>query len=55
MDLLDTRVYSIIGEEGFTRLIAAFYAEPGLTHAGPPPKRGWRPHRNVNRQKRPAG
>src|SRR5256885_6202417 len=24
-DLLDTRVYSIIGDEGFTRLIAAFY------------------------------
>jgi hemoglobin len=25
MDLLDTKVYSIIGEEGFTRLVAAFY------------------------------
>src|SRR5215217_3908687 len=25
MDLLDTQVYSIIGEEGFTRLLAAFY------------------------------
>jgi hemoglobin len=25
MDLLDTGVYAIIGEEGFTRLIAAFY------------------------------
>src|SRR5437868_15125490 len=25
MDLLDTRVYSIISEEGFTRLIAAFH------------------------------
>src|SRR5213082_3001657 len=25
MDLLDTRVYSLIGEEGFTRLVAAFY------------------------------
>jgi hemoglobin len=25
MDLLDTQVYSIIGEDGFVRLIAAFY------------------------------
>src|SRR3954467_7581515 len=25
MDLLDTHIYSIIGEEGFTRLVAAFY------------------------------
>ena len=25
MDLLDTRLFSIIGEEGFTRLVAAFY------------------------------
>src|SRR4051812_39469242 len=25
MDLLDTRVYGIIGEDGFTRLVAAFY------------------------------
>ena len=25
MDLLDTRIYSAIGEEGFTRLVAAFY------------------------------
>ena len=25
MDLLDTRLFSIIGEEGFTRLAAAFY------------------------------
>jgi hemoglobin len=25
MDLLDTAVYSVIGEEGFTRLVAAFY------------------------------
>jgi hemoglobin len=25
VDLLDTRVYSLIGEEGFVRLIAAFY------------------------------
>ena len=25
MDLLDTRVYSLIGEEGFQRLIAGFY------------------------------
>jgi hemoglobin len=24
-DLLDTKVYSIIGDEGFTRLVAAFY------------------------------
>jgi hemoglobin len=24
-DLLDTHVYSVIGEEGFTRLVAAFY------------------------------
>jgi hemoglobin len=24
-DLLDTHVYSIIGDEGFTRLVAAFY------------------------------
>lgn len=25
MDLLDTQVYSVIGEDGFTRLVAAFY------------------------------
>ena len=25
MDLLDTHVYSVIGEAGFTRLVAAFY------------------------------
>jgi hemoglobin len=25
MDLLDTQIYSIIGEDGFTRLVAAFY------------------------------
>ena len=25
MDLLDTQVYSMIGETGFTRLVAAFY------------------------------
>lgn len=25
MDLLDTAVYELIGEEGFTRLVAAFY------------------------------
>src|SRR5215213_5763364 len=25
MDLLDTRVYELIGEEGFTRLVGAFY------------------------------
>jgi hemoglobin len=25
MDLLDTQVYELIGEDGFTRLVAAFY------------------------------
>ena len=25
MDLLDTRVYAMIGDDGFTRLVAAFY------------------------------
>ena len=25
MDLLDTHIYSLIGEEGFTRLVSAFY------------------------------
>ena len=25
MDLLDTHVYGLIGEEGFTRLVAGFY------------------------------
>ena len=25
MDLLDTHVYDLIGEEGFTRLVRAFY------------------------------
>jgi len=25
MDLLDTRLYELIGEEGFTKLVAAFY------------------------------
>jgi len=25
MDLLDTQVYGLIGDEGFTRLVAAFY------------------------------
>ena len=25
MDLLDTRLYELIGEEGFSRLVAAFY------------------------------
>jgi hemoglobin len=25
MDLLDTGIYQVIGEEGFTRLVAAFY------------------------------
>jgi hemoglobin len=29
MDLLDTRVHSIIGDDGFTRLIAAFYRRVG--------------------------
>src|SRR6266478_5579510 len=27
MDLLDTRIYSLIGEEGFTRLVADFYSQ----------------------------
>jgi hemoglobin len=25
MDLMDTQVYAVIGEEGFTKLVAAFY------------------------------
>src|SRR3954463_507499 len=25
MDLLDTQIYSVIGEEGFTKVVAAFY------------------------------
>jgi hemoglobin len=28
-DLLDTRLYGLIGEEGFTRLVAAFYRRVG--------------------------
>jgi hemoglobin len=36
MDLLDTRVYDIIGEEGFQRLVAAFYRRvPGDDILGP--------------------
>ncbi len=27
MDILDTQLYSIIGEKGFTRLVRAFYAQ----------------------------
>ena len=27
MDLLDTRIYSLIGEEGFTRLVTGFYKQ----------------------------
>ena len=27
MDLLDTRIYSLIGEDGFTRLVAGFYRQ----------------------------
>ena len=26
MDLLDTHIHSLIGEDGFTRLVAAFYS-----------------------------
>ena len=36
MDLLDTQVYGIIGEEGFTRLVDAFYRRvPGDDVLGP--------------------
>src|SRR5579864_6815772 len=36
MDLLDTQVYGIIGEEGFARLVAAFYrCVPGDDILGP--------------------
>jgi hemoglobin len=36
MDLLDTHVYSLIGDEGFTRLVAAFYRRvPGDDILGP--------------------
>src|SRR5437763_991568 len=35
-DLLDTKVYSLIGEEGFKRLVAAFYRRvPGDDALGP--------------------
>ena len=36
MDLLDTHVYSLIGDEGFSRLVAAFYRRiPGDDILGP--------------------
>jgi hemoglobin len=36
MDLLDTHVYGVIGEEGFRRLVAAFYRRvPGDDVLGP--------------------
>jgi hemoglobin len=36
MDLLDTHVYSVIGDEGFGRLVAAFYKRvPGDEILGP--------------------
>jgi len=36
MDLLDTHVYGLIGDEGFTRLVAAFYRRvPGDDVLGP--------------------
>ena len=36
MDLLDTHVYGLIGDEGFTRLVAAFYKRvPGDDVLGP--------------------
>ena len=36
MDLLDTQVYGLIGEEGFARLVAAFYRRiPGDDVLGP--------------------
>jgi hemoglobin len=36
MDLLDTQVYGVIGEEGFRRLVAAFYRRvPGDDLLGP--------------------
>jgi hemoglobin len=41
MDLLDSQLYSVIGEEGFTRLVAAFYRQvPKDEILGPmyPPK-----------------
>ena len=43
MDLLDTQIFGLIGEEGFTRLIAAFYRRvPGDDVLGPMyPKSDW--------------
>ena len=36
MDLLDTQIFSAIGEDGFTRLVAAFYRQiPGDDILGP--------------------
>ncbi len=36
MDLLDTQIFDAIGEEGFTRLVAAFYSQiPGDDILGP--------------------
>ena len=36
MDLLDTQIYEVIGEEGFRRLVAAFYRRvPGDDILGP--------------------
>ena len=36
MDLLDTRVYELIGDEGFVKLVAAFYRHvPGDDILGP--------------------
>ncbi|HEX3356334.1 MAG TPA: globin [Tepidisphaeraceae bacterium] len=36
MDLLDTHIYSVIGAEGFTKLVAAFYRRvPGDSILGP--------------------
>ena len=36
MDLLDTKVYGLIGDEGFARLVAAFYRRvPGDDVLGP--------------------
>jgi len=36
MDLLDTQIYALIGEEGFARLVAAFYRRvPGDEILGP--------------------
>jgi hemoglobin len=36
MDLLDTQIYGVIGEDGFARLVAAFYRQiPGDDILGP--------------------